>query len=98
MEVVLDESKVILNHDLVVQVLERFHHARRLAFRFFCWARQRPRPGYSHDSRMYNKMMLILGKARQFETMVIVLEEMGERGLLTLETFQIAIKAFAEAQ
>ncbi|KAL7228063.1 hypothetical protein ACSBR1_022856 [Camellia fascicularis] len=98
MEAVLDECGVILNHDLVVQVLERFRHARRPAFRFFCWAGQRPSPGYSHNSRTYNKMMLILGKARQFETMVIVLEEMGERELLTLETFQIAIKAFAEAQ
>ncbi|KAL7168748.1 hypothetical protein ACSBR2_033898 [Camellia fascicularis] len=98
MEAVLDECGVVLNHDLVVQVLERFRHARRSAFRFFCWAGQRPSPGYSHNSRTYNKMMLILGKARQFETMVIVLEEMGERELLTLETFQIAIKAFAEAQ
>ncbi|XP_052200631.1 pentatricopeptide repeat-containing protein At3g62470, mitochondrial-like [Diospyros lotus] len=96
MEAVLDECGVNLSHDLVVDVLERFRHARRPALRFFCWAGQRP--GYAHDSRTYNKMMLILGKARQFETMVAVLEEMGERGLLTMETFEIAIKAFAEAR
>ncbi|XAR66707.1 hypothetical protein NMG60_11013021 [Bertholletia excelsa] len=96
MEAVLDELGVNLSHDLVLDVLERFRHARRPAFRFFCWAGQRP--GYSHNSTTYNKMMFILGKSRQFETMVAVLEEMGERGLLTIETFEIAIKAFAEAQ
>ncbi|GAA0148939.1 hypothetical protein LIER_08245 [Lithospermum erythrorhizon] len=42
--------------------------------------------------------MAILGKTKHFETMVSVLEYMGERGLLTLETFQISIKAFAAAK
>ncbi|KAF7803279.1 pentatricopeptide repeat-containing protein [Senna tora] len=43
-------------------------------------------------------MMNILGKTRQFETMMGMLEEMGEKGLLTMETFSIAIKAFAAAK
>ena len=42
--------------------------------------------------------MCVLGRTRQFETMVAMLEEMGEKGLLTMETFSIAIKAFAEAK
>lgn len=96
MEAVLDSCGVNLTHDLVVEVLERFRHARRPAFRFFCWAGQRAE--YSHDSRTYNKMMFILGKTRQFETMVTMLEEIGDRGLLTIETFEIAIKAFCEAK
>ncbi|KAF3666998.1 Pentatricopeptide repeat-containing protein, mitochondrial [Capsicum annuum] len=96
MEAVLDECGVNLSHDLVVDVLERFKHARKPAFRFFCWVAQRP--GYAHDSRTYNAMMSILGKTRQFETMVSVLEEMGEKGLLTMETFLISMKAFAAAK
>lgn len=96
MEVVLDECGIDLSHDLVVEVLERFKHARKPAFRFFCWAAQKP--GFSHDSRTYNAMMNILGKTRQFETMVSMLEEMGEQGLLNMETFMIAIKAFAAAK
>ncbi|GAA0168676.1 hypothetical protein LIER_23340 [Lithospermum erythrorhizon] len=96
MEVVLDGCGIDLTHDLVVEVLERFKHARKVAFRFFCWAGDRP--GFGHDSGTYNKMMQILGKTKQFETMVSVLEDMGERGLLTLETFQILIKAFAAAK
>ncbi|XP_019151649.1 PREDICTED: pentatricopeptide repeat-containing protein At3g62470, mitochondrial-like [Ipomoea nil] len=96
MEAILDECGINLTHDLVIDVLERFKHARKPAFRFFCWAAQRP--GYVHDSKTYNAMMAILGKTRQFETMVSVLEEMGEKGLLTTETFVIAMKAFAAAK
>ncbi|KAG6704106.1 hypothetical protein I3842_07G119800 [Carya illinoinensis] len=96
MEVVLDECGIHLSHDLVVGVLERFKHARKPAFRFFCWAGKKP--GFTHDLRTYNAMMNILGKTRQFETMVSMLEEMGEKGLLTMETFMIAIKAFAAAK
>ncbi|GMY05236.1 pentatricopeptide repeat-containing protein At3g62470, mitochondrial-like [Fagus crenata] len=93
MEAVLDECGIDLSHDLVVDVLERFKHARKPAFRFFCWAGQKL--GFTHDSRTYNAMMNILGKTRQFESMVSMLEEMGEKGLLTMETFMIAIKTFA---
>ncbi|XP_030480643.2 pentatricopeptide repeat-containing protein At3g62470, mitochondrial [Cannabis sativa] len=96
MEAVLDEFGISLSHDFVVDVLERFKHARKPAFRFFCWAGGKP--GFAHDSRTYNSMMSILGKTRQFETLVSMLEEMGEKGLLTMETFMIAIKAFASAK
>jgi hypothetical protein len=40
-EEVLDEFGVMLSHDLVVDVLHRFKHARKPAFRFFCWAGKR---------------------------------------------------------
>ncbi|ESQ43825.1 hypothetical protein EUTSA_v10005842mg [Eutrema salsugineum] len=96
MEAVLDEMKVDLSHDLMVEVLERFRHARKPAFRFFCWAAEKP--GFAHDSTTYNSMMSILAKTRQFETMVSVLEEMGAKGLLTMDTFTIAMKAFAAAK
>lgn len=97
MEAVLDEMNVDLSHDLVVEVLERFRHARKPAFRFFRWAAEK-KPGFGHDSRTYNSMMSILAKTRQFETMVSLLEEMGEKELLTMETFAIAMKAFAAAK
>ncbi|XP_065860344.1 pentatricopeptide repeat-containing protein At3g62470, mitochondrial-like isoform X2 [Euphorbia lathyris] len=96
MEAVLDECEINLSHDLVIDVLERFCHARKPAFRFFCWAGQKQ--GFVHDSRTYNSMMSILGKSRQFETMVSMLEEMGEKGLLTMDTFSIAMRAFAAAK
>lgn len=96
MEAVLDESSFKLSHDLVLEVLGRFKQARKPAFRFFCWAAQKP--GFAHDSTTYNVMMTILGKTKQFETMVSLLEEMAEKELLTMETFTICFKAFAAAK
>ncbi|EYU38195.1 hypothetical protein MIMGU_mgv1a024858mg, partial [Erythranthe guttata] len=74
----------------------RFNHARKPTFRFFRWAGDRR--GFSHDSTTYNAMMNILGKTRQFETLVSLLEEMGEKGFLTMETFTMCIKVFAAAK
>lgn len=96
MEAVLDECGIDLTHELVLCVLRRFKHARKPAFRFFCWAAEQP--GYAHDCRTYNAMLDVLGKGRQFESMVSMLEEMGEKGLLSVETFLICIKAFASAR
>lgn len=96
MEGVLDQCGIHLSHDLVLGVLDRFKHARKPAFRFFNWAGEKE--GFEHDSRTFNSMMGILGKTRQFETMVGMMEEMGKKGLLTVETFSIAIRAFASAR
>ncbi|KAH6811904.1 Pentatricopeptide repeat superfamily protein [Perilla frutescens var. frutescens] len=96
MEAVLDKCGIDLSHELVLCVLHRFKHARKPAFRFFCWAAEQP--GYAHDSRTYNAMVAVLGKTRQFESMVSVLEEMGEKSFLSMETFIICIKAFASAK
>ncbi|KAL9148604.1 hypothetical protein ABFS82_12G052400 [Erythranthe guttata] len=80
----------------VERVCKRFNHARKPTFRFFRWAGDRR--GFSHDSTTYNAMMNILGKTRQFETLVSLLEEMGEKGFLTMETFTMCIKVFAAAK
>ncbi|KZV39934.1 pentatricopeptide repeat-containing protein mitochondrial [Dorcoceras hygrometricum] len=96
METVLDGCGVDLSHELVLRVLERFKHARKPAYRFFCWACERR--GFAHNLRNYNMMLSILGKSRQFETMVSVLEEMRGKDLLTTETFTICVKAFAAAK
>ncbi|KAJ0978589.1 hypothetical protein J5N97_014063 [Dioscorea zingiberensis] len=96
MEAVLDESNVNVEKSLVIGVLDRFRHAHKPAHRFFRWAASRP--DFGHDSETYNAMLTILGKTRQFETMVAMLEEMGKQKLLTIEAFKISIKAFASAR
>ncbi|KAL1544233.1 pentatricopeptide repeat-containing protein, mitochondrial-like protein [Salvia divinorum] len=96
MEAVLDECGVELSHELVLCVLRRFRCARKPAFRFFCWASEQP--GYAHDSATYNAMVDVLGKGRQFESMVSMIEEMGEKGFLSVETFIVCIRAFASAK
>ncbi|GLJ04938.1 hypothetical protein SUGI_0007380 [Cryptomeria japonica] len=94
MEAVLDQCGVNLSHSLVFHVLSRFSNARKPALRFFNWAGQQA--GFSHNSLTYNMMMNILGRAKQFETMCELFEEMGKKGsMLTTDTFEIAIKSCA---
>ncbi|KAK7396266.1 hypothetical protein VNO78_17144 [Psophocarpus tetragonolobus] len=93
MEAVLDESGVQLSHDLVWRCCKGSRILGSWLFGSFVG------PGRGLDLIMIPELMMcILGRTRQFETMVALLEEMGEKGLLTMETFSIAIKAFAEAK
>ncbi|CAA6658282.1 unnamed protein product [Spirodela intermedia] len=96
MEAVLDQCDVNLSGLLVVDVLERFRHAHKPAYRFFRWAGRRP--NFSHNADTFTKMLFVLGRTRQFETMVAVMKEMGEKGFLSMEAFEVSIKAFASAR
>ncbi|KAJ4968213.1 hypothetical protein NE237_014914 [Protea cynaroides] len=90
-EAVLDQRGIDLPHDLVLDVLAWFRLAGRPAF--WSWAGRRP--GFLHHSGKYDSMMGILGKTRQFESMVMMLEEMRNKGLLTIETLSLAIRVIA---
>lgn len=96
MEAVLSELGVQIEPALIIAVLDRFRHAHRPAYRFFRWASTVP--GFSHDPATCNKMLDILGKTRQFETMTALLEEMGRDNKLSMDAFKISIKAFAAAR
>ncbi|KAM2728717.1 hypothetical protein EV1_000176 [Malus domestica] len=89
MEVVLDECCIHLHHDLVVEVLKSFQHARKPAFRFFCWAGQKP--GFSHDFRTYNSMISILGKTRQFKTIMERKKAIGIFELMKYYKFKVGV-------
>ncbi|KAJ8900416.1 hypothetical protein K2173_025193 [Erythroxylum novogranatense] len=95
MEAAVDGCSINLTPDLVVNVRERFRHARKPALWFFNWTVERP--GFWHNSRIYNSMMGIIGKAKQSET-IVSMEEMDVNRVSTIETFEIAMRAFAEAK
>ncbi|KAL4191670.1 hypothetical protein AMTRI_Chr07g81710 [Amborella trichopoda] len=96
MEAVLDRSSISVSTPVVVSVLNRLRHAWKPSFRFFRWASGKS--GFSHNSETYNAMMGVLGRTRRFESMVEMLEEMGKVHCLSIETFEIAIRAFARAR
>eukprot|EP01018_Ginkgo_biloba_P037287 Gb_00455 [translate_table: standard] len=98
LEQALALGKCYLSHEFVLNVLNKFLRDRRPAWRFFLWAAaQSEESGYNHNSTTYNKMIDILGKTKQFQTIWQLVEEMGNRGLITLKTLEISIKAFAGA-
>ncbi|RLN16278.1 pentatricopeptide repeat-containing protein [Panicum miliaceum] len=80
-----------LSEALLLAVLDRFKHAHRPSHRFFRWATAAG--GFVHTTITYCKM----AKARQFESMVALVQEMGKAGALSMDAFKIAIKSFAAA-
>ncbi|XP_078159556.1 uncharacterized protein LOC144555187 [Carex rostrata] len=95
MDLLLTECGIGPTQSLVVSVIDRFHHAHKLAYRFFRWAGSVP--GFAHDPVTYNKMVNVLGRNRQFEILANLLEEMGTLQLLSLESFKIAIHSFSSS-
>ncbi|KAG8067806.1 hypothetical protein GUJ93_ZPchr0005g15848 [Zizania palustris] len=95
LEAALSALSPPLSEALVVAVLDRFKHAHRPSHRFFRWAAASG--GFPHTSITYCKMVHILGKARQFQSMVALVQEMGKEGALCMDAFKIAIRSFAAA-
>ena len=95
LEAALSSLSPPLSEALVLAVLDRFKHAHKPSHRFFRWAAASG--GFAHTTITYCKMVHILGKARQFESMVALVQEMGKAGALSMDAFKIAIKSFAAA-
>lgn len=95
LEAALSALSLPLSEALVLAVLDRFKHAHKPSRRFFQWAAASG--GFAHTPLTYCKMVHILGKARQFETMVALVQEMGKAGTLCMDAFKISIKSFAAA-
>ncbi|KAM0922964.1 hypothetical protein ACQ4PT_005831 [Festuca glaucescens] len=95
LEAALSALSLPLSEALVLAVLDRFKHAHKPSRRFFQWAAASD--VFAHTPLTYCKMVHILGKARQFETMVALVQEMGKAGTLCMDAFKISIKSFAAA-
>ncbi|KAF8720061.1 hypothetical protein HU200_024833 [Digitaria exilis] len=95
LEAALSALSPPLSEELVLAVLDRFKHAHKPSHRFFRWAATSG--GFVHTTITYCKMVHILGKARQFESMVALIQEMGKAGALSMDAFKIAIKSFCAA-
>ncbi|KAK6929925.1 Pentatricopeptide repeat [Dillenia turbinata] len=81
----LYDSGVKVNESLVEQILERFSNDWIAAFGFFKWAEKQM--GYNHRPGFYDKMVDVLGKAKNYDLMWDLLETMDRMGVcISLET------------
>jgi pentatricopeptide repeat protein len=95
LEAALSALSPPLSEALVLAVLNCFKHAHKPSHRFFRWATTSS--GFTHTTVTYCKMVHILGKARQFESMVALIQEMGKARALSMDAFKIAIQSYARA-
>ncbi|KAG9452163.1 hypothetical protein H6P81_005067 [Aristolochia fimbriata] len=80
---------------LVSDLLKRFEDDWKSALGFFRWAASQP--GYEHSAEAYDKMVDILGKMKQIDTMWKLVEEMQENGHITLNTVAKVMRRLAGA-
>lgn len=92
----LDECSLDLSEDLVLNLLKRNAFDWKPAFTFFSWASRRR--GCSFGSTVYNEILDVLGKTRQFHEMKQVLDEMAKKkGLFDETTYTVLLRRFAAA-
>ncbi|CAA0814168.1 Pentatricopeptide repeat-containing protein -mitochondrial [Striga hermonthica] len=90
----LEGCDVDLSEDLVEQILCRFSHEWVPCLGFFKWAESRN--GFKHSPGIYNLLIDNLGKAKKFEKMWELAEEMKMlEGYFTLDTMTIIMRRLA---
>ncbi|KAM6562466.1 hypothetical protein CsatB_022464 [Cannabis sativa] len=82
-----------LSDNLVDGLLNRFKDDWKSALGVFKWAESRL--DYEHNPDGYDLILDILGKMKQMETMMMILQEMGTRNLVTLNTIAKVMRRFA---
>ncbi|KAK9742630.1 hypothetical protein RND81_03G186800 [Saponaria officinalis] len=94
----LDNCELSLSDDLVLDVLRRHHSDWNSAFQFFNWVTSvADLSGYTPSSEAYNGMLGTLGKARQFEELQQIFDEMFKRGVMNQRSYDIVLHRYAAA-
>ncbi|KAL8153578.1 hypothetical protein V2J09_011338 [Rumex salicifolius] len=88
-------NTIILNHEFVGHLLYKFKDDWKSALVIFRWAETRP--GFKHSSESYDMMVDILGKARRFDEMIQLVEEISQRNSVTLTTIAKMMRRYAGA-
>jgi len=93
----LDDCDFRVSNSLVMQILKRFGNDWVKAFGFFIWAKKQT--PYAHSPEVYNLMVDILGKAKEFDLMWKLVKEMkGIEGYVSLDTMSRVMRRFAKAR
>ncbi|KAK0600190.1 hypothetical protein LWI29_012631 [Acer saccharum] len=95
-EKALGQFELELTDDLVVDIVNRNRFDWKTTYMFFKWVSREG--GYSPGSSVYNEMLDVLGRARRFDELVQVFDEMSERkGLVNERTYGILLNRYAAA-
>ncbi|KAK6254908.1 hypothetical protein SCA6_016213 [Theobroma cacao] len=92
----LDGSSLSVSNVSVDQLLKRFYHCWISAYGVFIWAKKQS--GYRHTPELYDSMVDILGKAKKFDLVLDLVNEMNQlKGYIRLNTMVKVIRRLAKA-
>ncbi|XVF34438.1 hypothetical protein REPUB_Repub18cG0059100 [Reevesia pubescens] len=100
LESALDQTGVDPDPALVQAIFEHFDSSPKLLHDLFLWAEKKP--GFDCSATLFESMVNVLGKAREFEdAWSLVLERIGDgkegSALVSVNTFVILIRRYARA-
>ncbi|KAL8139375.1 hypothetical protein V2J09_005396 [Rumex salicifolius] len=99
LESALQETKILPSPPLLEAVIDHFESSPKLLFSLFKWAEKQP--GFEPSTKLFNSMINLLGKAREFDSAwTMVLEKIeGDSGskLASFDCFAILIRRYARA-
>lgn len=95
----LTQCNMSLSKDLVINILRRYRSEWRPAYLFFKWVcKVRDSSGFSPDTCIYNEILNILGRMKQFDEFFQVFDEMSrERHLIDQRTCAIMVSRLSGA-
>ncbi|KAL0408521.1 UNVERIFIED_CONTAM: Pentatricopeptide repeat-containing protein, mitochondrial [Sesamum radiatum] len=88
-------NTIQITHSLVTRLLHRFQDDWKSALGVFRWVETCP--AYKPSPELYDKLVDILGKMKQWEQMRALLEEMRENHLVSLNTIAKVMRRFSGA-
>eukprot|EP01018_Ginkgo_biloba_P014229 Gb_06907 [translate_table: standard] len=98
-ETALQQCGVVIDPRLVENILRGYANNWKLAYGFFMWSGRQV--GYKHNTQVFNAMINILGKVKQFDIAWEMIEQMNNAGkegsLVSEKTFRIMFKRYAAA-
>lgn len=93
----LNGCSLDVSNTMVERLLKRYHNDWVPAFGIFKWAKTQT--GYVHSPELYNSMVDILGKAKKFQIMWDLVEEMEQLGgYVSMVTMTRVIRRLAGAE
>ncbi|KAH1114750.1 hypothetical protein J1N35_008128 [Gossypium stocksii] len=93
----LNASDLSVSDVSVDQLLKRFSNSWISAYGVFIWAKTQS--GYTHTPELYNFMVDVLGKAKMFDLLLDLIEEMKQlKGYINLDTIFKVMRRLANAR
>ncbi|XP_056693181.1 pentatricopeptide repeat-containing protein At1g73400, mitochondrial isoform X2 [Spinacia oleracea] len=100
MEKALEQARIPLTTELVIETLDRLRFEEKIAFRFFMWAARQEH--YHHEYKVYNEMIDILSttkfKIKQFKIVCDMLDYMkrNDKTSIPIEVLLTILRKYTE--
>nr|AYM00857.1 pentatricopeptide repeat protein [Salvia miltiorrhiza] len=92
----LTKTQFHLTHEFFLQVCNKFSHSWRPVYKFHQFSTSHPH--FAHTATTFNKILDVVGKSRNLDLFWALCREAGERRLVNVKTYIIALRTLAAAR